>query len=351
METVNVVTGPNGCGKSNLYNAVYLLAKATGGELAKTLALEGGMPSLLWAGKKKQTTKTKKARRLVLSIQTDKFSYELVCGLSSPSLSAFTLDPLVKEEYVWFGETRRPSTILIERKTGSTWVTNQQGRRVAYPLTLSQSESVLSQLKEPHLYPELSALSSEIRTWRFYHNFRTDLESSIRLPQIGVRTNILSNDGHDLAPALQSIVEFGNAQLLHEVVERAFPGSELLINIDSQNRFEVQLQMPGLLRPLGARELSDGTLRYLCLIAALLSPQPASLLALNEPEMSLHSELMQPLAELILLASHYSQIWVTTHSLELAMMISKGSANEPINLVRTESGTQIETLEGWENSL
>ena len=61
--------------------------------------------------------------------------------------------------------------------------------------------------------------------------------------------------------------------------------------------------MPGILRPLEARELSDGTLRYLCLIAALLSPRPATLLALNEPEMSLHPELMQPLAELIVLAS------------------------------------------------
>lgn len=52
MKSVNVVTGSNGSRKSNLYKAVYLLAKAANGELAKTLALEGGMPSVLWAGKK-----------------------------------------------------------------------------------------------------------------------------------------------------------------------------------------------------------------------------------------------------------------------------------------------------------
>lgn len=347
METVNVVTGSNGCGKSNLYKAVYLLSKAANGELAKTLALEGGMPSVLWAGKKKKKTK-KDPVRLILSIQTDNFSYELVCGLSSPSLSVFGLDPLVKEEHVWFGKVRRPSNTLLERQVGSAWIINQEGKRVAYPVSLSQSESVLSQLQEPHLYPELSSLSNEIRKWRFYHNFRTDPESPIRIPQVGVRTDILSNGGHDLAAALQTIIEIGNNQLLYEVLDRAFPGSKLIINIDDKTRFEIQLQMPGVLRPLEARELSDGTLRYLCLIAALLSPRPATLLALNEPEMSLHPELMQPLAELITLASSYSQIWVTTHSQDLAVMIGKASGKNPINLLRTETGTQIEGLDSWE---
>lgn len=105
--------------------------------------------------------------------------------------------------------------------------------------------------------------------------------------------------------------------------------------------------MPGILRPLEARGLSDGTLRYLCLIAALLSPRPATLLALNEPEMSLHPELMLPLAELITLASNYSQIWVTTDSKDLATMISNASKTKPINLIRTETGTQIEGINSW----
>lgn len=347
MGAVNVVTGSNGCGKSNLYKAVYLLAKAANGELTKTLALEGGMPSVLWAGKKKQTTRTKDPVRLTLSIQTDNFSYEIACGLPVPSASVFALDPLVKEEYVWFGDVRRPSNTLLERQVGSAWIVNQAGIRVAYPVSLSQSESVLSQLQEPHLYPELSALNCEIRKWRFYHNFRTDPESAIRIPQIGIRTDILSNDGHDLAAALQTIIEIGNNELLYEVIERAFPGSKLFINVNDKTRFEIQLQMPGILRPLEARELSDGTLRYLCLIAALLSPRPATLLALNEPEMSLHPELLQPLAELITLASRHSQIWVTTHSQDLAMMIRRIAGNDTINLVRTESGTQIEGMNQW----
>ncbi|MBA4696605.1 MAG: AAA family ATPase [Legionella sp.] len=348
MGNINVIVGANGCGKSNLYKAVHMLAKAVNGELAETLSLEGGMPSILWAGNKTHVTQSKSPVRLVLTIKTDDYNYEIVCGLPKPSLSMFALDPEVKSEHVWFGESRRPGTTLLERQGPSAWITNQDGQRIPYPVGLSQSESVLSQLQDPHLYPELFALSKEIKKWRFYHHFRTDPESPIRGPQIGTRTDVLSNDGHNLAAALQTIIEIGNHELLAESINRAFPGSKLIINVDSKTRFDIQLQMPGILRPLEARELSDGTLRYLCLIAALLSPRPATLLALNEPETSLHPELMQPLAELIAVASQYSQLWVTTHSQALAMNIEKLSESKSVNLIRTEAGTQINGLSTWE---
>lgn len=351
MDNINVVVGANGCGKSNLYKAIYLLAKAVNGGLARTLALEGGMPSILWAGQKKNSTRTKAPVRLTLAVQLDTFSYEISCGLPAPTSSLFALDPEIKEEYVWTGESRRASNTIIEREGPRAWITDVAGKRVSYPLSLTQSESILSQLQDPYLYPELFALSNEIKKWRFYHHFRTDPESPIRSPQIGVRTVILSDDGHNLAAALQTILEIGNRELLHEVVDRAFPGSLLLINVDNKTRFEIQLQMPSILRPLEARELSDGTLRYLCLIAALLSPRPAELLALNEPEMSLHPDLMSPLAELIVLASRQSQIWVTTHSTALANMIEKFSGYEPTHLVRGDRGTEIEGLTPWERLL
>ncbi|MGV3739911.1 MAG: AAA family ATPase [Gammaproteobacteria bacterium] len=226
--------------------------------------------------------------RLTLVVQLDDFSFEISCGLPAPSLSLFGLDPEIKEECVWFGERRRPSNTIIAREGARAWITNQNGKRDSYPVSLTQSESVLSQLQDPHLYPELFVLSNEIKKWRFYHHFRTDPESPIRSSQVVIRTVILSNDGHNLAAALQTIIEIGNHELLHEVVGRAFPGSKLLIKVDNKTCFEIQLKMPGILRPLEASELSDGTLRYLCLIAALLSPRPAELLALNEPEMSLH---------------------------------------------------------------
>ena len=88
-----------------------------------------------------------------------------------------------------------------------------------------------------------------------YHNFRTNENSTMRIPQIGVRTVVLSNNGHDLAAALGTIIEIGAKDKLDELIELAFPGSKLAI-IDPyvKSRFEIHFQMKGLLRPLDASE-------------------------------------------------------------------------------------------------
>ncbi|MCS5711552.1 AAA family ATPase [Candidatus Berkiella aquae] len=339
LNHINVITGPNGCGKSNLYNSICLLGKSSEGHLAKTLALEGGMPSILWAGERKNVTRTKKPVRMILSVRTDVFSYELSLGLPSSSLSLFSLDPEIKEEYVWHGEERRRANTFFERQTNATWVMNQAGEREAYPVMLTRTESILSQLHEPHLYPELSMMRESMRNWRFYHHFRTDSYSPLRFPQVGVHTPVMSNDGIDYAAALQTIIEIGDEKSLHAAINDAFPGSRLIIKND-RSRFEVLLQQPGIKRPLEARELSDGTLRYLCLIAALLSPRPPEFLAINEPEMSLHPDLIEPLANLIYMASKNSQIWVTTHSQPLAEYLALLSKERPIVLNKIEGYTQ-----------
>jgi len=349
LNNINVITGPNGCGKSNLYHAISLLGKSSSGNLAKTLAIEGGMPSALWAGQRKQLTRTKQPVRMTLTVKTDTFSYEIALGLPAgipPSLHAgippslFDLDPEVKEEWVWHGVERRRSTTYLERKAAATWVMDQDGDRVTYPVALSQTESVLAQLSDPHLYPELSAIRESMRRWRFYHHFRTDSESPLRFPQVGVRTPILSNDGTDFAAALETIREVGDTARLKEAIDNAFPGSQLLIKCE-RGRFEVLLQQPGIKRPLEARELSDGTLRYLCLVAALLSPRPPEFLALNEPEMSLHPDLIPALAELIYEASRSSQIWVTTHSETLTECLSRLCKQPPIILDKIEGCTKV----------
>jgi predicted ATPase len=101
------------------------------------------------------------------------------------------------------------------------------------------------------------------------------------------------------------------------------------------------LQTPDLLRPLTAPEFSDGMLRYLCLIASLLSPRPPSLLALNEPETSLHPDLLKPLARLIAQSSRTSQLWITTHSRILADHIEAFSGVPPVELELVRGETKI----------
>ncbi len=337
LSSVNVVVGPNGCGKTNMYRSLYLLAAGAAGALARTLAEEGGIPSVVWAGPRKQGPV-----RFEVAVELDDFHFELSCGPVPAGPSEphyFKLDPHVKEERAYIVEGKRRH-LMLERADKTAFLRDAEGTRVTFPGDLWANESVLSQLSEPHRFPVLSALRTQFLGWRFYHHFRTDIDAPLRQPQIGIRTPVLSHDGRDLAAALQTLLMIGDNIAFEEHLGRAFPGSSLEVEaIDG--RFRTLLHMPNLLRPLDARELSDGTLRYLCLLAALLSPRPPPLLALNEPETSLHPDLLVPLAELIAAASKYSQLWVTTHSELLAKELKRLTKAEPIRLVKKDGATII----------
>jgi predicted ATPase len=339
LRQVNVLTGPNGCGKSNLYNAIFLLARAGDGSFARIIAQEGGMPSVLWAGATQRRVRTAPPSRIILSVELDKFGYELHCGLPVGSpLSLFSLDPGIKEERIWLSGPRK--TAIMERRGPAAAIRNGKGKMEQYPAYLYRSESLLAQLRDPNSYPEMFAVREEARSWRFYHHFRTDQNSPLRRPQPGVLTPVLSHDGSDLAAALQTIIEIGLADDLQESIAFAFKGAQLEVRVETTG-FRILLHMPGLLRPLEGPELSDGTLRYLCLVAALLSPRPASLLAFNEPETSLHPTLLEPLAKLIARAAQTSQLWITTHSLELANHIEQFSGQPPVRLQLEDGETRV----------
>jgi predicted ATPase len=328
LERLNLITGPNGSGKSNLYRALRLLAETAQGGVVNGLAREGGLDSTFWAGPETitqrmrngeipiQATMRHGAKRLRLGFAGEDFSYSIALGLQEQSLSAFSLDPEIKRECIWSGPFYRPASLLVDRdgpmirtRVGRSWEVLAQ--------RTPNFDSLFDQVGSLRTSPEVLQLREFIRRWRFYDHFRSDAEAPARQPQLGTRTPVLHHDGRDLAAALQTIREIGDPEALQAAISDAFPGATLNIALLQGGRFAIEFYQEGLLRPLSAAELSDGTLRYLLLVAALLTPRPPTLMVLNEPETSLHPDLLPALARLIIRASEQCQVWVVSHARRL----------------------------------
>ncbi|MBV1908327.1 MAG: AAA family ATPase [Kangiellaceae bacterium] len=349
---LNVVTGANASGKSNLYKSLRLLAETAQGGVVNALAKEGGLDSTFWAGPENLSKKMlagdvpvqggpkQKRTRLRLGFSNDEFGYSISLGLPIPSSSAFSLDPEIKRESIWVGNSYRPASVLVDRE--SSVIKVRSGRQWQVIAQHANSfESLFSQIADPVSTPEVVALRDSIRHWRFYDHFRTDVDAPARQPQLGTRTPVLHNDGRDLAAAIQTIREIGDSAALNEAIEDAFPGASLNILVREDGRFAIEFHQYGLLRPLSALELSDGTLRYLLWVAALLTPRPPPLMVLNEPETSLHPDLLPSLAKLIIKASESTQVWVVSHATRLIAALEASPTCNAIGLEKELGKTNV----------
>ncbi|OBH31178.1 ATP-binding protein [Mycobacterium sp. E342] len=348
---LSVVTGANGAGKSSLYRALRLLADCGRGEVIGSLAREGGLQSALWAGPEelKGARRTGKAEGTVrtrpvaleLGFAADDFGYLVDLGIpvsAGRADSHFARDPEIKREAVFAGPVLRTGTTLVRRAASFVEVTADTGRGFdELSRSLPLYRSVLAEYAHPHALPELAAVRERLRGWRFYDGFRVDADAPARHPQVGTRTPVLADDGSDLAAAIQTIIEAG-IEGLGEAVAEAFDGATVSVAVHD-GLFDLQLRQRGMLRPLRSAELSDGTLRFLLWAAALLSPQAPSLMVLNEPETSLHPDLVRPLAGLIRAAAARTQVLVVTHSRSL--LEATGDDTAEIELYKEWGETRI----------
>jgi predicted ATPase len=357
LRGLNLVTGPNGSGKSNLYRALRLLAETAQGRVISTLAREGGLQSTLWAGPESfsrsvlrgehpvQGTVRKSVVTLRLGFAGSDFSYAIDLGLPPPRRppappDPFAHDPEIKRECVWSGETLRPSTILVDRKGGLVKARHEKGDWTVVTHQLATYDSMMTHCADPRQTPEMLMLREEMRAWRFYDHFRTDAGAPARLRQVGTRTPVLSHDGADAAAALQTIHEIGDSQALDNAIGDAFPGARVSVVFES-GWFEVEMHQHGILRPMKAAELSDGTLRYLLWVAALLTPRPPGLLVLNEPETSLHPDLLPALGRLIVQTAARSQVLVVSHAPVLVDTLQRAPECHSITLEKEFGQTSV----------
>lgn len=352
LAPLNVVTGANGVGKSNLYRAFHLLADTAAGRFIGSLAAAGGLPSVLWAGPETISPAMRRgdvpvqgtgSRRQPVSLQfgfaSEQLGYLIDVGLPAPSDTIFHLDPVIKRELIWAGPVLRPAATLVQRTARGVMTVTASGRE-RVDLELPGWTSLLDELTDPQHHPDIAAVRAVVRGWRFYDSFRVDADSPVRLPQVGTRTEVLAGDGHDLAPAVATILESAWAEPFRRAVADALGGATVSV-AEAGGRFEVELTQPGLLRPVTLREASDGTLRFLLLAAALFSPRPPSLMVLNEPETSLHHDLLPAVSRLMVAASQRCQLVVVSHARTLVEgLVAAGASHHA--LIKPFGETEVE---------
>ena len=366
VDPVGVFVGENGVGKSNLYRCLQLLQGAATGTLVRDLAAEGGMDSASWAGERCPTD----APGIVLEADIaapdvgGAYRYRVEIGryrthARDRGADGFPGEPRVVSESLSFMFGGR-ETMILERKNRGGWAVDDAGKRHVFSTDLMGSETALSTLADPARFPDVDAVRRMLGAWRFYHTFRTDPASPLRRPTVGVSSPSLDADGANLAAVLATAMFLRDgADGIKAAVADAFPGCEIEMPLpgDPAERATVggitlppvceasfYLTMPDLGRLFSAAELSDGQMRYLALVGALLSYRPAPFIALNEPETSLHPGMLPALGRLIAAASKRSQVWLVTHSAELGAAIGAAARTPVRKVLKREGATWIEGL-------
>ncbi len=298
------------------------------------------MGSALWAGPRR-----KGPVRMALEATLDDASYRLELGLPRPTDAALDLDPIVKSETISARVGKRDVPMLARRGPLLN-CREDDGRMSVLRDDLWVFETALANVVEPLRHPEADALRRAFLGVRLYDPFRVDAASPLREPYPKIATPTVSGDGADWAAALYSSIAIRDGwpdkarAPAYEAVAAAFEGASPWFFEDGPD-IEGGLLAPEFQRPFRARELSDGTLRFLALSAALTALRPPSVILLNEPEASLHERMIDPLADLIAHAAGAAQVVVVTHERRLADRLEVEHAAQRIALAKADGATEI----------
>lgn len=338
LQPLNVIIGPNGSGKSNLIEAIELL-RATPKDLLTPIRDGGGVRDWLWKGGEEKTPTAKV--EVVVEYPNGRVGLRYVLSFTEVSQRFEIVDERLENETPDRGHSK---PYLYYRFENGHGVLNVRGseRRLQHE-EIDPAASILSQRKDPDQYPELTYLGNTFSKMRLYREWHFGRYTTPRLPQKADLPNErLEPDASNLGLALNRLRRDPAAK--KRLIE------SLCVLYDGIDDFDVHIE-GGTVQVflhegryvIPATRLSDGTLRYLCLLAVLCHPDPGPLVCIEEPELGLHPDVLPTLATLLKEASERTQLIVTTHSDVLVDALT--DTPEAIMVAeRSESGTTLERL-------
>lgn len=311
LRPLNVLIGPNGSGKSNLIEAIGLL-RSSAGTLTAPLrgTAGGGIAEWIWKGGKKGVASISAVVEHPVGYQPLRHRLEF-----RESNTRFELvDEAIEEASPKQGYK---DAFFFYRFQDGHPALNMKGKNNKRSLRredVAPDESILSQRKDPDLYPELSYLSGMYGKVRLYREWSFGRSSVFRAPQAAdLPSNRLDENFANLGLFLNRLRKTPKAKkAILEHLRDLYGGIDDFDVEVKGNTVEVFLTEGDFIIP--ASRLSDGTLRYLCLLAILCDQEPPPLIGIEEPELGLHPDMLPKIADLLVEASERTQLVVTTHS-------------------------------------
>lgn len=331
LQPLNVLIGPNASGKSNLIEAIGLL-KATPTDLTAPIRKGGGISDFLWKGAKEIPIAEIEAT--LENPGNMPLRYRIGFTVAGQRLEL--VDEAIENEKPYSGaddvyfyyryQYGRPVLNVKTRPEAQAGKGNERSERRLRREDLIPDQSVLSQRKDPDLYPELTYIGNQFSSIALYRDWQIGRDSEPRkAQQTDLPEHPLLEDGSNLGLVLNNLQsQLGTRQLIEKLKKFYDPAEELITKIYG-GTVQIFIREEGLIQPIPATRLSDGTLRYLFLMALLLDPTPPSLICIEEPEIGLHPDILPTIAEMLIEASQRTQLIITTHSDALVSALSPES--------------------------
>lgn len=327
---LNVLIGPNGSGKSNLLRALQMLRSAADGTLYDVVLAVGGMGALVWDSRLK-------AIAWSVTIE-DSATYDITLNrLGAGAEYAITQESL----------TEGLTEIMQRQKNEVTLATTERDIKT----------HALEHTAALHAFRydgDIDAFAQRLRGITVYHDLNVHQDAPMRQAAIARRETVLSNGGENLIAVLHTLYttdrEFKDT--VHKAMRTAFGSEfeELVFPPAADQRVDMRIRWRSLRTEQSTANLSDGTLRFLMLVTILASPSRGELIAIDEPELGLHPNMLPIIAELAQQTCERTQVIFATHSPQFLDAFSEPPAATVVSLGRGESRLEMlsgKDLEAW----